>query len=66
MEKILSQKKFNEYCFYGSVQGFWGCVPQDLFDPKLQAYGLSEDAVTLMHSYLKRRKQSVKIKDTEY
>ena len=28
-------------------------------------YGLSEDAVTFVYSYLKRREQGVKINDTE-
>ena len=32
---------------------------------KLHAYGFSEDAVTFVYSYLKRRKQGVKIIDTE-
>ena len=29
------------------------CIPHDLFAAKLHAYGLSEDAVTFVHSYLK-------------
>ena len=41
------------------------CIPHDLLAAKLHAYSLSEDAVTFVHSYLKRRKQGVKIKDTE-
>ena len=40
------------------------CIPRDLL-AKLHAYGLSEDAVTFVHSYLKCRKQGVKINDTE-
>ena len=40
------------------------CIPHDLLAP-IRAYGLSEDAVTFVHSYLKRRKQCVKINDTE-
>ena len=32
---------------------------------KLHAYGLSEDAVTFVYSYLKCRKQGAKINDTE-
>ena len=41
------------------------CIPHDLLAPKLRAYGLPEDAVTFVHSYLKRRKQCVKINDTD-
>ena len=37
------------------------CIPHDLLAAKLNAYGLSEDAVTLVHSYLKHRKQGVKM-----
>ena len=40
------------------------CIPHDLF-AKPYAYDLSEDAVTFVYPYLKRRKQSVKINDTE-
>ena len=41
------------------------CIPLDLLAAKFHAYGLSEDAVTFVHSYLKHRKQCVKINDTE-
>ena len=41
------------------------CIPPDLLGAKLHAYGLSEDAVTFVHSYIKLRKQGVKINDTE-
>ena len=37
----------------------------DLLAAKLHAYDLSEDALTFVHSYLKRRKQDVKINETE-
>ena len=40
-------------------------IPHNLLAAKLHAYGLSEDAVTFVHSYLKRRKQGVKINGTE-
>ena len=36
------------------------CIPHDLIAAKLHAYGLSEDAVNFVHSYLKCRKQVVK------
>ena len=41
------------------------CIPHDLLVAKLHAYGLSNDVVTFIYSYLKRRKQGVKINDTE-
>ena len=41
------------------------CIPHNLFVAKLHAYGLSMDAIIFIYSYLKRRKQEVKINDTE-
>ena len=41
------------------------CIPHDLLVAKLHAYGLSMDAITFIYSYMKRRKQGVKINDTE-
>ena len=41
------------------------CIPHDLLVAKLHVYGLSMDAITFVYSYMKRRKQGVKIKDTE-
>ena len=41
------------------------CIPHKLLVAKFHAYGLSEDAVTFVHSYLKCRKQGVKINDIE-
>ena len=41
------------------------CIPHDLLVAKLHAYGLSEDTVTFIYLYLKRRKQGVKINNTE-
>ena len=37
------------------------CIPHDLFIAKMEAYGFSEDFLTFLYSYLKRRKQSVNI-----
>ena len=41
------------------------CIPHDLLVAKLHPYGLSMDAITFIYSYMKKRKQGVKIKDTE-
>ena len=38
-------------------------IPHDLLIAKLHAYGFTEKAVTFIHSYLKRRKQNVKIEN---
>ena len=39
------------------------CIPHDLLIAKLQAYGFSEKTVTFIYSYLKRRKENVKIEN---
>ena len=41
------------------------CISHDLLVAKLHAYGLSEDVVTFVHSYLKRKQEGVKINDPE-
>ena len=40
------------------------CIPHDLLIAKLYAYGFDEDALVLTYSYLKRRKQCVRINNT--
>ena len=37
------------------------CIPHDLLIAKLHAYGFSLKTVTFIYSYLKRRKQKVKV-----
>ena len=39
------------------------CLPHDLLIAKLYAYRFSEKAVTLIYSYLKHRKQNIKIEN---
>ena len=41
------------------------CIPHDLLVAKLHAYGFPMDAITFIYSCIKRRKQEVKINDTE-
>ena len=40
------------------------CIPHDLLIAKLHAYEVDEDALVLIYSYLKRRKQCVRINNT--
>ena len=39
----------------------FGCILHDLLIAKMGAYGFSEDFLTFLYSYLKRRKQFVNI-----
>ena len=41
------------------------CIPHDLHVAKLHAYGLPMDEINFTFSYMKRRKQGVKINDNE-
>ena len=63
-EKSLDNKSFVG-TFLMDLSKAFDCIPHDLLVAKLHAYGLSNDAVTFMYSYLKLRKQGVKINDTE-
>ena len=40
------------------------CIPHDLLIAKLEAYGFSINSLTFFYSYLKRRKQNVKINNS--
>ena len=40
------------------------CISNDLLIAKLHAYGLDENALVLIYSYLKRQKQSMRINNT--
>ena len=41
------------------------CIPHDVLIAKLHAYGFNKRPLTFLYSYLKHRKQSAKINDTE-
>ena len=41
------------------------CIPHYLLIAKVHAYGFDKKALTFLFSYLKRKKQSVKINDME-
>lgn len=41
------------------------CILHDLLNAKLHAYGLTKGAVMFVYSYLKCKKQDVKMNDTE-
>ena len=38
-----------------------GCVPHDLLIGKIEAYGINENLLAYLHSYLSNRKQCVRI-----
>jgi len=40
------------------------CIPHDILITKMHAYGFSKNTLTFFYSYLKRRKQYVKINET--
>ena len=42
------------------------CIPHNLIIAKLHSYGLDFDTVTFLHTYLKHRKQSVKINNISW
>ena len=63
-KKSLDNKNFVGTALMDLSKAF-DCIPHDLLVAKLHAYGLSNDDVTFVYSYLKRRKQGVKINDTE-
>ena len=63
-KKFRDNKNFADTVLMDLSKTF-DCIPYDLLAEKLNAYGLSEDATTFVHSHLKCRKQDLKINDTE-
>ena len=43
----------------------FGCIPHDLLVAKLDEYGFNRDTVAYIYSYLKNRKQCVRINGTQ-
>ena len=56
-EKFLVVTVLMDSC---GIQAF-DCIPHDLLITKLHVYGFSQETVTFIYSYLKRRKQKVKV-----
>ena len=63
-KKYLDNKKIVGTVLMDLSKAF-DCIPHDLLTAKLHAYGFNEKALIFLYSYLKRRKQSVTINDTE-
>ena len=59
----LDQKKFDGAAL-ADLSKVFDFIPHDLLIAKMYAYRFSRNAVTFFYSYLKRRKQNVKINNT--
>ena len=62
-KKSVDKKKFVGAVLMDLSKAF-DSIPHDLLIAKMYAYGFSINAVTFFYSYLKRRKQNVKISNT--
>ena len=62
-KKDLDNKKFVGAVLMDLSKAF-DCIPHDLLIAKMDAYGFNESALTFFFSYLKRRKQNVRINNT--
>ena len=59
----LDNKKFVGAVLMDLSKAF-DCIPHELLIAKMNAYGFSENTLTFFFSYLKRRKQNVRINNT--
>ena len=62
-KKSLDQNKFVGAVLMDLSKAF-DCILHDFLIAKMHAYGFSKECLIFFYSYLKRRKQSVKIKNT--
>ena len=62
-KKSLDQNKFVGAVLMDLSKAF-DCIPHDILIAKMHAYGFSLKCLTFFYSYLKRRKQNVKIGNT--
>ena len=62
-KKSLDQNKFVGAVLMDLSKAI-DCILHDLLIAKMHAYGFSSECLTFFYSYLKRRKQSVKINNT--
>ena len=62
-KEALDKKKIVEAVLMDLSIAF-DCFPHDLLIAKLDPYGFSEDSLVFFYSYLKLRKQNVKINNT--
>ena len=62
-KKSLDQNKYVGAVLMDLSKAF-DRIPHDLLIAKMHAYGFSSESLTFFYSYLKRRKQSVKINNT--
>ena len=62
-KKSIDQKKFVSAVLMDLSKAF-DSIPHDLLIAKMHAYGFSKNSLVFFYSYLKRRKQNVKINNT--
>ena len=63
-EKSLDDKKYVGASLMDLSKAF-DCIPHDLLIAKMNAYSFSKETLVFFYSYLKRRKQCVKINNTK-
>ena len=59
-KKNLGNNKIVDAAFMDLPKAF-DCIPHDLQIAKIETYGLNEDFLTFLYSYLKHQKESINI-----